>query len=320
MPPLLGLTAKLIPSGISIERTQGSANTIPLGSLLTYIRIARAGEGDIVIWTRGLTITGCPARETENGFTVEVPRKAIPDAWRFVLNANAVECRASFKGLAQPELCDFRITETQSFLAVKLVLDESRRDTIWEAMQAGETAPANTAASSPASAWLTVIVNTTDMAKKKSLLQTVALLYENELSKAGGNASSIDSCLSRLLDKALKVAAPARHTSYTPGSRHLSALPRKTALQQIFSNSDTTLNNKAIEKISKSPELRMLLAIPIQTEKAVSGGTGSGINSGSSQEETETTIASASATLRFCEKGKPDEALLVVNTHRGEKP
>lgn len=148
MPPL-GLTARVMSSGISIERAKGSTLAIPIGSLLTFIRIVRAGADDIIIWIRGLDIAGCQAKETESGFAVSVPRKAIPDAWRFVLNTNAIECHASFKGLARPEVFDFQITETPSNLVVNLMIDKSRRDTIWEAMQAGETMPVGTAHASP---------------------------------------------------------------------------------------------------------------------------------------------------------------------------
>ncbi len=135
----LGLTAKVMPSGISIERAKESALTLPIGSLLTFIRIIRVGAGDIVIWIRGRNLAGCPARETEKGFAVSVPRGAIPDAWRFALNANTIECHASFKGQTRPEIFDFRITETPSNLVINLMIDENRRDTIWEAMQTEDT-------------------------------------------------------------------------------------------------------------------------------------------------------------------------------------
>ena len=146
--PPLGLTAKLMPSGISIERAKESALAIPIGSLLTFIRIISAGTGDIVIWIRGLNLAGCPARETESGFAVSVPRGAIPDAWLFAINTNAIECHASFKGLAKPEVFDFRITETPLNLMVNLIIDEIKKDTIWEAIQVGKTTPAGTATSS----------------------------------------------------------------------------------------------------------------------------------------------------------------------------
>lgn len=145
--PLLGLTAKLMPSGIRIERSKEAVLANSIGSLLTFIRIGSADSADIIIWMRGLKIAGFAAKETESGLSVSMPQKSIPDAWRFVLNTNAIECHVLFKGMAKPEVCDFRITETPLDMVVELMMDENRRDAVWEAIQDGAT-PAGAAASS----------------------------------------------------------------------------------------------------------------------------------------------------------------------------
>lgn len=133
----LGLIAHVSPSGIVVERSNQSA--LPIGSLLTCVRIARSGLGDIAVWVRCLSIAGCPARETDDGLAVSVPRGALPEIWQAALCSADIDCYASFRGLDAPEVFDFGIEHTPSLVVLNLIMDQAQRDTIWEAIKSSET-------------------------------------------------------------------------------------------------------------------------------------------------------------------------------------